>query len=610
MYFPGPESDQIVFIESDQGAPRVHLLRIRTEAEGGGSEPLWVFELIESSGSVSMTEYYRPGCCAVYDRYGRFFHIDFTGRSQCLIHDYEMESFDARGVISSDKKRLQVLFEKDGEHYLQCWQLPQQEGDGFIAESPIKLDLSGEEDDDDDDDDELDYYISTLDSLFTGPDNSLIIHRTDDCYDDEGERLGYQYLIRIDAVDGRARVLPLPAPPVKWDPEEGVIAIDSRRGLLAQPAVTSLKTVKTADGQQGFLFEIDLFDLGQGELLRTVPVRILLQDQLASHAGDDVEMAAHLTALAAGKQGDGLTLSHRRFLENLYNIRFCREEEALWLCWRGGIVRKVSLDGQWRSPLYVTANVTDSTLNGPFEHRLLHVEFICCEPEPLLSDGRRFGHQHPRPLPASLPDAPAAMDEWQSVELRTVYMDDNWQLSEQQRRDINRLGKTVIEVSDLNSDVALGFALRRLALKTEEMAWLRRGNRIAFLFEDETRQWDEDAFFRRAVQLPDGPERMARLIEDFCNYEEADCCYCDYEKTTLADCAFQLAMEDPGRLPLLSRYLNVLDMDHECFFTQDGIYKLIEKYAQHPQWRAFYDSLPYPLNNDEDEWDEDWEEEI
>lgn len=83
-FFPGPSDDRLLAVEYDRGGPFVHLLRPRSEAEGGGSELLWCCELERCKGLVSLCGWSADGAAVFGDGYGCFYLVDFQGR-QCRL---------------------------------------------------------------------------------------------------------------------------------------------------------------------------------------------------------------------------------------------------------------------------------------------------------------------------------------------------------------------------------------------------------------------------------------------------------------------------------------------------------------------------------------------
>src|SRR5690606_20412958 len=111
------------------------------------------------------------------------------------------------------------------------------------------------------------------------------------------------------------------------------------------------------------------------------------------------------------------------------------------------------------------------------------------------------------------------------------------------------------------------------SLKCSDMANFCTGNHLILAFTDGKEVWNEAQFFSTVIQLPfeSAAELMADILNSFIAYEGADYCFSENEKPALADCALHLGLSDSRWLPLISRYLNAIDPDHEAFFTGEGV---------------------------------------
>ena len=186
---------------------------------------------------------------------------------------------------------------------------------------------------------------------------------------------------------------------------EGVsFAIDRQCGLLAQIGAETLQL-----GENGqLILSLQLWDLELVTLRWSLPVRQFASGDLDSWQDECDSLYRHLVrgaqqlpadtgdlpqrvdALNAARESDEHFSDALLSLLRLQSgIHFCEQEDALWLSWNGGVLRKVSLDGQWLSPLYVSEMATEMP-----EHQLLAVdtdwEVSVASTHPLvLADERR-----------------------------------------------------------------------------------------------------------------------------------------------------------------------------------------------------------------------------
>ncbi|WP_226864856.1 hypothetical protein [Microbulbifer taiwanensis] len=559
-FFPGPldpaAGEMLIAVEYDRGAPFIHLLRIRTEAEGGGSELLWCCELVHCCGLIRQLGWSNAGSCVFGDAFGCFYLLDFRGRQCRLLKHYKRDSGDVQGTVRRDGGALMVLFERHDDFFLQELSL-QPDAEGF-ASPAIELDLY-----DDDcfgggfdyrDENEPCFELSCRQRLYPGPGNSLILHCVDKEYDSEsGSRVHFQYLLRIDLAERgpRYRVYPLATPPQDWHPEREAIAICAELGLAALPI---LMPAEATEG--GVALGIEWVDLDSGN--RSVPVWV----RRYPHFGDEKSATGVLQSLS---------------ISLLYP-----DEQLLWLGWEDGSLRCVGLDGSLKSPL----------LQAPGQ--LLRAG-------PSLLFDCRYSLAR-----SAVPEAVDTQLE-QSAGLKMQVHDwrHNWQPSPQQQWLLNRLGRNCIRVDDLDDPSERLAALMQLQQLTLDCAALRRDRTIALLFEDGRQQWNEARFFEQAARQVEAHPVMARVLDNFSEYANSEGCMGEDYKPPLADCALQLGLQDAFFLPVIRRYLFALDNDHDGFFVGegDGLYQLQCRHEQDARWQEFFESQPYY-----ECYEEDWEE--
>ncbi|EKE68039.1 hypothetical protein [Gallaecimonas xiamenensis] len=593
-FFATPDPDRLVYIDPEEGAPRVHHLGIRPQDQGGDTELLWATALNEAQGITQVVGFFngvdhKGRCATLLCNDGGLYLLDFDNQAQELVHHYRLDY--CRAQILADGATLAVLWEDQNAH---CHKVDRwQWGDDQQLYRTGRFQVETPEG----------YSIRFHDPLLAGPGTSLVLHCS---RENRNSGRTCQSLLRFalpqDRDGGVVKAKGLAQGPdaLGWREAPQRLALDPALGLLALPSV---KVPVTEQGD--FLYQLDIIDLHQGQRVARLPVRQFSPQQLHANRFRAAERAEVLQRLAAGTLEEEQDWEKGQeylgeFLAILQSLRFCPGEEALWLCWDGGLVRKVSLDGQWRSPLYVPEQAEDE-----------ETQLLSLGPELLLDDWQRFTNLTPDP--ASHPgsrrqSASAELQDIVPVSLNWQGWEQNWQLDEAQQRMLDRLGSTLIETSDLSSPVSLGFAVKRLAVKAEFIEDLCFGNKLRLTFTDGKEDWDEARFFEAVVQVPGAQADMAEILERFIAYDGSDNCFCTNYRPALADCALQLGLADAKWLPLVGRYLNAIDPDHECFFTNEGLGLLAERHGHEPGWPAFYASVPYPIAGDDGYEDEEYEE--
>ncbi|UIP28766.1 hypothetical protein [Photobacterium sp. TLY01] len=617
---PDSGTQELIYIDPEHGAPRVYYLS--PNHDEANLTLVWATALLKAKGNINLTGFFsaEPGyerCRIAYDRSGCLYLVDEKNQKADFIYDYGID--DIRAVILSDGRTLAVLFEPEwaDNHSVEFWQFT---GTKLSRSYPIELDCSAEEDEDNDEPSgnllPL-YEIQFDDFLFAGPDNSLILYACGERSFTDLKSRPLQFLMRIDLnlPQGKAsiRVQRLETPPKRWNPERCCIAVDIKRGLLAMPGMAIETTPGHDMGQPGYLQQVNLIDLNRippageaplpvQELMLRIPVRSYSAEDLGSRFDPE-------------NQRDQAAL-----IQRINSLQFSEQEDALWVCWHDHAIRKTALDGQWRSPVLAVADKADPERirTSRSEASLLQAMPSPAKPRILLGGWHdlytlRLSTEQLAALAMTSPSA--ALEGWSVVQEEVCDWGDDWsqphKQSDEQKLHLALLGKRKTRVADFGSEQALGAALYYLSLKCSDMANFCTGNHLILAFTDGKEVWNEEQFFSTVIQLPfeSAAELMADILNSFIAYEGADYCFSENEKPALADCALHLGLSDSRWLPLISRYLNAIDPDHEAFFTGEGVRLLESRHGNSPEWDSFYQSLPDTMAYHEEDFDDADEDE-
>ncbi len=604
----------LIYIDPEQGAPRIYSV-LPKENEPGLSLN-WATALMKAKGMTTLTDYFsaEPGyehCRIACDLNGCLYLLDEKHQKAEFIHHYGIDYTQA--VMLSDGRTLAVMYESKATYSfrVELWQFVDAQ---LCRSAPIELDW-GTDDDDKDEAEEVypepAYDIRFDDQLFAGPDNSLILYACRDSWFSDQINRPLQYLMRIDldvsCRKASIRTQQLEISPKKWQAEHTTIAIDKKRGLLAMPSTIIQADDLQNAGQQNYLHAVNLIDLNRmqrageprlpvQELTVRVPVRVFTQAELGERIQPD---------------------NHRQvsqFINRMSGLQMSESEDALWICWQDGAVRKVALDGQWRSPILAVAdqdNPERIRQSGGGDY-LLRPPVSASHPQILIGSWHSLHTLNlttEQLVALSLESPGAALETWSAVQEEKCYWGEDWSRPENQNDDqkyqLTMLGKQKVWVSDFQSEQALGTALHRLSLKCTEIETLCTGNYLMFAFTDGHTVWDEAKFFSTVIQLPNvsSAEWMADILNSFIGYDGSDYCFSENDKPALADCALHLGLSDSRWLPLISRYLNAIDPDHEAFFAGEGVDILASRHGNSPEWESFYQSLPDTMAYHEDDDD-------
>lgn len=451
-------------------------------------------------------------------------------------------SVDTRAVFSPDKTMLYVAYNKDYNPMLAAFpladlskatvrELPENVYSGHLQmrrDGRLLMYFNNEE------------YTSGEDEWIHG-------YMVYDPYTSHFERFEMPYAQR-DAFEAKAPV----------------IHVDKNIGVM--PYWGDLEIEKSEMGGPLFIYKIMVFDLNDFNIQQILPVRAFSASQLACYESECDEMAEIFQERTSESEYDEAFIS---FCHELYSIVFDKNDDAVWLCWRGGIVRKVGLDGTV-SPLLVTTAVQgENNQEFSFFHAFLkHLEdgFL------ILEEGKKYK------MP--LADVDLTSDK-EYIPVTLSVLDEKIITSDPATEEQFQAekGKVVIVVDDLNQAESLLHALDQMAILIEDIPALGYGDKLAFLVKDTAGlTMDDCKFFKNAQPIPGAPEKIKKVVDNFIRYERADRLYIDSEETALCYAVYELASSSPAYIETALRYLSVIDEDHDVFNTETLIPMLMEVY--------------------------------
>ena len=607
---------KLIYIDPDNGCPCLYLYEAADS--GSGYRLIWSTDFPKAEGIMQVSGCFHgvPGreqSCVIWDQQGCIYLVDLAQRQQQLLAETGIANLKV--VVLSDGRTLALLGENKSSYCYEVCLWHWRDGNAPVP-SAVQC-INHEVDNQGGPWAEVDETglpdrvgLSFTDRLFAGPDNSLILH----CHRSERDEVeAWQFLLRLDpmAVVGsdlsqvqwqgsypellQLSAMPLPTPPGNEALWECALALDSERGELILPAMTLSRAQDTET--EALAYQLQRIDLRLGREIGRFCVRQFTREQLA----DDADM------LLAPADVDNLDWQEAqgRFWLQLDDIAYCNDEAALWLGWHGGATRKVSLDGQWRSPLYLPDGEDD--LYDEEGMKLLSKGALLTDWHYLWRVNSNVNPNPTLDLTSQMNQAPAAMDASFAVQLQQTEWSSFHALAQVQDTVPPLLGFSRIEVRDLQSASARLEALDKLVLRAlTDFESLKSGKDLRLGFHDADESWDEARFFEAVALQLEGRNYMARLLGLFIANERLHYCYSDphISKPALADCALQLGLAGSQYLPLVAQYLNCIDVDHELFFQQDGnLDTLLGKYADTPDGEDFNRRLPYEMSRqDEDDY--------
>ena len=524
----------------------VNQVSVLEKSGSGHSEIVWTFPLTGDDGPIILQEFYTTTKFVVVNWNGWIRAFDVQSREK--IFDRKMNgSVDSSALLSLDKQSLYCVNRIDRDRQFSIFSL-----NNFKEEVSYLL--------------PKDTYSSYLQIR---QDGALLMY-----FEDEGRALedkkwmhGYNVLypetLHIDRFEMQ----------YPQSAQFGVKApmTSSSKNIGVMPYWGKVEVNKDVAGNFVFVYKLMIFDLNTFDILQVLPVRDYAVTQLECYESECEEMAQ---LFSAGVLNDEYNDALTTFCQDLNSIVFDEMEDAFWLCWRGGIVRKVGFDGSL-SPLLVASSVPGSTSMEPFEHKMFHTSIYKIDRDSIILEEHTTQYKMPLhgvDLSAKTTFIPITL---QKIEEDAAVLT----VSDEIEQQIKERGKVIIAVDDLTSEKGFQDALQQMIALTEDIDAIGCGDQLAFFIKDSKGEGlDDSQFFKAASKIEGTAEKMKKIVENFANYPGAARLYINEEETALCYAAYELACSGPAYIPIIFKYLSVIDEDHDVFNTEKLIPVLMETY--------------------------------
>lgn len=520
-------------------------------------ELVWAFSLEGDDNPIVLKTFFTNELCVIVNWDGWVRIVDISKREICLSEKLSM-SIDAKAALSPDKTKLYVIGRTDKGETLFTYSL-----NNFTRSIPQQLPKNS--------------YNNYLDIRTDG--NLLL-------YYNEGERTaeGKAYKHGFNVLDVKNMQItnhPLPHPQCDmFEVKEPVVIPKINRGFI--PLWDKVTVKKNKEGEDVFEFKLLVFTLDTIEIVQKVTVREFEEAQLAYYEGYCSSMAE---AFTSGIQDKEYEKALTNFTQELNSIVFNSLENCIWLCWRGGIIRRMDLNDGSLSPILATESYPDSTSKGVFKFPTFHSKIA------EVHEGYLLIKEHSTYYRLSL----AGLDLKSDVEVLPVNLQRyNMSIisSEEAKVAENLRNKILIEVGDLNSKKGFHEGLDEMILLIKNIDTIRKGEILAFAIKDKKGKIMFDGtFFREAAKDTKTLDKIATLVQLFATYPKAGELYIDCEETALCYANLVLAQISSEYLHINFQYLSVIDVDHDVFNREVLIPFLMEKYQDTSQMKIIYEQL-------------------
>lgn len=450
---------------------------------------------------------------------------------------------DAKAVFSLDKKQLYVVYVNDSSQTI----LTIVSLDSFAIQTK-------------------ELNVKYGNNLAIRKDGNLLLYKHDYKRIDDQKIYEHFYSV-LDMTCFEVEKFELPfAPPYSYN--EFIPVVDFENNTVIMPAYADVPSKTTESGEMVFEYRIVLFDANTFEVLKVLSVRDFQKNQLSYYPNDgDRITELFLNPERNKKYRD----EQREFYDNLNTIKLVAN--GMWLCFRGGILRKVHTDFTV-SPLLVTASLRNSS-DGMFQYPYFHSHLYQIDEKSIvlaealdfyISDMPSLVNVDSK-IPIALAFVPATQEE--------IY---KMSYTAEQEIELEYHDFFPIEVTDLSTHTGLEEALFQIENIVSDLEAAGVGSVLKFIFKDASGNTIHEPYFFEKT-TPQAPAIVQKLIEKLIQNSKLKYVYRNAEETALCYAVYELAKQDESYLTTIIKYLSAIDMDHDVFNRENLLPLLEEKYT-------------------------------
>ncbi len=509
----------------------------------------WAFTLKGDNKRISLLEKLNEDCFIVANRNAWVRIYNISKKALIFEKNYNGNSSSIT-LVSKDKTKLYISYATDNyEAFIEIISLVD-----FSIIKTIELP------------EDFDNEHFTL-----GTNNQLMFYYTDD----------YPYIHGYNIVNeetGKIENFPMEYPQLKsFEIKPPAISPESNLGIL--PFWDKMEIKKDKNNKPLFVFKVMLFNLTNFKVEKVISAREYPTQQLNEDYYTPCEEYAKLFQTKNYEDKD-YQEAVEDFMENLNSIVFDEALDSFWLCFRGGIVRKITFDGKL-SPLFVTTSMFSSAGKENFDFKDFHSSIATINQNGvILTDaGSGYGYgDYTMFLSADelLSNEPLIEKELTKKEEEPIKII----TSEKDKLALEEANKVIIKVADLNQEKHYLKALDKMIVLTQDIEAIKNGNLLIFRIKDKVKFEEDAVFFKKAIKVAGAAKKMEQIITNFIKYKEVNYLYIDNETTALAYTVYHLVASDAKYIDTVMRYLRVIDYEHDVFNRESLIPLLKEKYSK------------------------------
>lgn len=358
------------------------------------------------------------------------------------------------------------------------------------------------------------------------------------------------------------------APQYTFNLFKPVTDIENNRVIM--PLYDDVTNKKNALGEVVFEYKIALFDLNTFDVTHILSVRDFPTNQLSYYESSNEEMAEFF--MGSDRNDDYIDMQ-REFLENLNTIHVIKD--GMWLCWRGGIVRKINSDFTL-SPLLVTNAMPNGLPEELFSQGHFHSHLYLADNTTLvLNQGKTYYKAMIPVLDGTDSQTPVTL-KLESTNLDELY---NLTYSKENLKEIKLRDSVQIKVTDLSTKEGIINALTQIETVAFDLKAAGIGKKLLFTFSDaKENTLQEPEFFAKATAI--APESIQDILEKLMANNSIKYIYRNEEDTVLCHAVSELAKKGEAYLDTIIKYLGAIeDPDYNEYIYENVIKYLEETYS-------------------------------
>lgn len=499
----------------------------------------WNFPLKGDDEPIILSEFYTESRFVLMNWNGWIRAYDADTKE--LVFDHKLNgSVDAKAVLSLDKSKLYVALSIDSSAYLVQISL-----DTFAIET---IELS-------------DIYN---DLLQIRKDGSLLFYKEDWQHVEDKKVYKHFYSV-LDVNTKNIQQFELPyAAQFSFNEFKPVIDIDNNWVIM--PAYEDVAHKTNSSGETIFEFKIVLYDLNSFEIVKSLSVREFPLNQLGYSEYECKEMNE---LFLNSERNKSYYKALREFYDNLNSIQVVTD--GFWLCWRGGILRKINSTFNM-SPLLVMSSRPHNSGEGMFEHSGFHSYLYQIDEQKIILTEHLDLYKSSMPeINFTDPETPIAI-HFEETSLEEIF---NLRSSTENKNEAELRNYIQINVNDLSQKKGFTDALKQIETVVSDLNAAGIGSILKFIIYDtKGKTYQEPEFFAEATEHD--TKHIISIVNKFIDYPKAKYIYRNDEETALCYAVFELAKKGNDYISTVFSYLTAIDLDHDVF-TKEYIFPLLEE---------------------------------